>query len=351
MNHKRKDELSALNVLFCFLVIFIHVSSSPVSTMEPSGAGYFAVLIPWRLSAFVVQGFLFLSGLKLFLKNTAAIRYGAYCLSRFTSVVIPYILWVVIYYLYFCRNGYFPFEARALAGHLLRGDLVSHFYFVIVILQFYLLLPLWTRLIKAVHPALLLVYSLFLTLLFSQYLPDMLRLAVPGAPLFYNDRLFTTYLIYWIAGCLCGAHYERFKQMLLAGRAAICAAFFLSAAADAALTWLSATGGLFFPYHETVHTMYAVSAILFCCFLAVRYFQNRTLRSRLVKTIDRASYGIYLCHCLVIFMINDLLARLGITRIGQSYLIRTAATYLFSVGFCVLYQWIKQKMLYRKKDL
>ena len=66
----RKTEISMLNILLCLMVVFIHVSSAPVSQLNKESFQYITVMVPWRLSAFVVQGFIFLSGLKFFIKGT-----------------------------------------------------------------------------------------------------------------------------------------------------------------------------------------------------------------------------------------------------------------------------------------
>lgn len=79
----KKYEISFLNTLFCVLVIFIHVVSAPVTDLEKGTAAWTAVFVPWRLSAFVVQGFIFLSGMKMFLNTGRKIDYKKYYLSRF----------------------------------------------------------------------------------------------------------------------------------------------------------------------------------------------------------------------------------------------------------------------------
>lgn len=71
MSQPRRPELSRLNVLFCLLVVFIHVASHPVSTLDPLSWQYALVLIPQRLAFVSVPGFFLLSGLKLTLPRTS----------------------------------------------------------------------------------------------------------------------------------------------------------------------------------------------------------------------------------------------------------------------------------------
>ena len=62
----RRHEISFLNVVFCMLVVFIHIISYAVASFSPGSINYNLAMFPWRLSSFVVQGFVLLSGIKLF---------------------------------------------------------------------------------------------------------------------------------------------------------------------------------------------------------------------------------------------------------------------------------------------
>lgn len=172
---KKKQELSFLNVLFCLLVIFIHVAAEPASRLDRMSAEYAIVLIPWRLSAFVVQGFIFLSGLKMFLHESGK-GYFSYIGARLKSVALPYFVCVLCYYAYFqYKGGYFEPNLRELAAYILNGTLVSHLYFVVVIMQFYLLKPLWKRFTASVPPLLGITASLIVTLVCVTQLPLQFR--------------------------------------------------------------------------------------------------------------------------------------------------------------------------------
>lgn len=147
MNVSRKISLSAAGAVFCLLVIFIHVASPVITGADRQTAAYAAVLTAWRLSAFVVQGFILLAGIKLGLKISAGkIAWSGYYLSRLTRVVLPYVAWVVVYYLWFLARGYFEFSPSALLRYIFVGDLSAHFYFVVAVVQFYLLAPAWKAL-------------------------------------------------------------------------------------------------------------------------------------------------------------------------------------------------------------
>ena len=75
----RNREISFVNVVLCLLVMWIHICSVAVTGLPKENISFFGVYVPWRLSAFVVQGFIFLSALKYFRKE------GAFSLGKNTE--------------------------------------------------------------------------------------------------------------------------------------------------------------------------------------------------------------------------------------------------------------------------
>lgn len=340
----RKPELVLMNVLFCMLVIFIHVSSAPVTYYDKSSFQYAIVLIPWRLSAFVVQGFIFLSGLKAMLKMEQGIDYKKFYLTKLTRIVIPYLLWNIVYYLYFIKQGYFAFSIPELLTYFLNGTLVSPFYFIVIIVQFYTLMPLWLKIVKTVPPAVSLVVAFLLTYILGRYLPNITAWIFPGYSFQFADRILTTYLFYWIAGCYVGVYYTRAKELLSSKRNLVSALFVLFMLLESTLCYLSFSGHLIFRWLEEIHYLYCISAVSFVFMAISLFYENRALRSRLVKSIDTVSYSIYLMHCLMIYIINDVLWRFGITGISASYLIRILFVYSVTVGLCLVWKTAKDKV-------
>lgn len=85
---KRKSEIALFSLLMCVLVIFIHVTSWTLTAMDRTSVKYLLLLFPWRLSAFVVQGFVFLSGVRLFLSEKP-FDYGRFLRGRIRRIVFP----------------------------------------------------------------------------------------------------------------------------------------------------------------------------------------------------------------------------------------------------------------------
>jgi peptidoglycan/LPS O-acetylase OafA/YrhL len=348
-NKSYKPEISFLNVLLCLIVVFIHVSSSPVTDSDKTTWQYAAVMIPWRLAAFATQGFIMLSAIKIFITRPEKIDYRKFYISRLLRVILPYVAWVVIYYVYFNYRGYFKFELPALLRYIAVGDLVSHFYFVIVIIQFYLLIPVWFSLVKKHNPTVIIPFALIIMMIFSKYLPNIIDIIVPDYYFSYADRILPSYLFYWIAGCYIGYYYDAFISYIKTHKFAVTLIFCVTGICDAVLSYLSFTGIKSIYWLEDVHILYCMSALCFFYMLAYMVAVNLNAVAAFVFTrLNKITYSIYLSHILVIFITDNQLSKAGITSISVTYGIRFIAAYFVTIAACLIFAAISKKLKRRE---
>lgn len=344
---ERYLEISILNVFLCILVVFIHVSTAPLNTLENGSWQYVAIMIPRRGFAFVVQGFIFLSGLKLFLVKKDNFSYLSYLVRRFVHVFLPYIIWVVLYYLYFVYGRkYFRFDAARLLKHIITGDLVSPFYYIIIIAQFYVLVPLWRRVIVKSNPVILTAFSVIITVISWKYLPGIISAFVPNYFFAYSDRMFTSYLVFWIAGCYAGVHYQQFKKILRDNKSMIRAFFGVALALYLYLCYQRFSLGRDVAFLDDVRVVYCMSAILFFYSASVGLAGagQKNTASRAIKAIngvDRVSYSIFLTHCLVIFQLDHMLKLYMDLPVRISFPLRLIVVYAVSIGASLLWRKIR----------
>ena len=344
---KKYFEISVLNAFMCILVVFIHVSTAPLGALESESWQYIIIMIPRRGFAFVVQGFIFLSGMKLFLSRTKQFSYGSYLAKRFLHVILPYIIWVVIYYLYFAfYRHYFTFSITSLLRYMYVGDLVSPFYYIIIIAQFYILAPFWRKIIAKANPVILTSFALLITIISTKYLPEMIAALFPNAHFMYADRVFATYLIYWIAGCFAGLNYEKFKKTLSENRMLINTAFGFALVYYIYLCYLRFSQGKGIAYLEDVRIFYCICAILFFFSAAVRISERRKTGAdsrfdMAVSSIDKVSYSIYLAHCLVIFELDHILEPYASMSVKASYPLRLIIVYAVTICGSLLWRRLR----------
>lgn len=333
---QRKSELSALNVLFCLLVVFIHVASHPVSALDKLSGAYALVLAAQRLSFVSVPGFFLLSGLKLTLPRSAPLCLREYYCGRVRTILLPYMFTASVYYLVFVFwLKWFPFSLKDFVGYLIRGDLSAQFYFLIALFQFILLAPLFLSLSRRWSPMLLVPFSVGIMWLSSMYFNGVLQVFLPNASFLYADRVFTSYLAYYMAGCCIGQSYPQFQEFLWKNRGLIWTLCIFFAVADAGLSVLAFSGRRYIPYLEHIHTMYIFSAILALFDVALCLPSSLP---RIVMAIDRVSFDIYLWHCLVITIFNQYAPNLGLTRVSEQFVVRFLVTYGVTVSGCLLWR-------------
>ena len=336
---KRRGELSLMNVLLCLFVIFIHVSSHAVTWADKASWQYAAILVPWRLCACAVPGFFFLSGVKFTLTMKPEFSYGRYILGRVKRVLVPYILCAAVYWVYFLYRNYMTFSVPEFLKLLADGNLSSHFYFIIAVMQFYLLAPLWRWLAKKFEQpewmAAALVITLPVSLIYGQYLADFLLVFYQGGIFPYADRVFTTYLVWWVCGLAVGKYYERAVAAARAHFGAVTILFVIGAAQNAYLSWLHFSGHMSIWWLETVHTLYVMSAVMFLLALAVKLADTKLPEFRLISLIDRTSFSIYLWHPLALYLADQVIAYIPAPSILLTFALRAVFAFGGTIAVCV----------------
>lgn len=330
-NKKRlKSEISVLNVLFCLMVIFIHITSYTIAALDAASPTVKVLHAFWRLCSCAVYGFIFLSGVKLFLKEYKDFSLKKFYVSRLKKIVLPYVVAVIFYYLFEISRGYYEFSFKELGFFLLSGKIECHLYFVVIIIQFYLLMPLWQKLVSLKNKPLLLTGAFLLNVFFVYQIPKLF------GGFGYNDRVFTSYIFFWLLGCVCGKCYNRFLAVLKKSAAAFILFFIICFAADAYLSYICKFG-IYYKITETVHLLYCFGAILFFYCLAYSGKVREIAQNKIFKRINDASYEIYLVHIFVLYKANDFILCLKIGEL-KAWILRAAVVYSVSILLCVAYK-------------
>lgn len=336
---KRKFEISYVNIALCLGVIAIHVLSEPINMLERSLPAFICTFIPWRMLSCAVPGFIFLSGLKLSLKPVK--DWGKFYWRRFTSVIVAYLIWMPVYYAFSWKLGYYEsIGIKHFFTVLFDGTSTAHFYFIVVIVQFYLLHPLWQALTTL--PAIPVIAIAAVITGYSQVWLPIIFDNNGIVPLLTNDRLFTNYLLYYIIGCYIGRNYDKFTEILHRFRLAAYAPFIWLAVVD-----------LFFSYrvmayHEInlwlyyVNMAYCVFAILSALALCTAIAKKHS-PSGFIICLDKASYYIYLTHLLVLMIAKYILDTAGFTGVLDRLPIIGVSTYIIPIVVCMGYVQLKTK--------
>jgi len=331
---RRREELSVCNVFFAVLVIFIHTIAEPVDGYDKDSLLYFLALGIWRLSSFVVQGYIFLSGVKLFMSSRKESA-GHFYLGRLRRVVLPYLAACCLFALYGLLTGTMQLTPSSFFRDLLTGKLCGHFYYVILIVQFYLLTPFWQKCIRKTDPMLGCLTALMVMAICKIYMPDLLQF-LTGHPFTENSLLFTSYLFYFIAGTYCAMAYDRFRIFVDRYRISLLITWGILGVINWIFLWMQFRGIYYAPWLELFHVLYCIYAILGSISLAYLWQEKKLFQTKFFRLVDKWSYHVYLLHPLVIFFADSIFHRIGL----QSLTIRFGLRMVLVYGSMILLVWI-----------
>ena len=78
-----------------------------------------------------------------FRKEDGGPKYGPYVLGRVWKVYLPYAAAVVVYYAVLAQIHYVTPSWKGFFSYLWLGNLSSQFYYIVITMQFYLLMPMY----------------------------------------------------------------------------------------------------------------------------------------------------------------------------------------------------------------
>lgn len=218
-NRKRLDELDAFRLIAAICVVIIHLSASAMVKFQTGSTLQLLVSMINALALFAVPAFIAISGLTTQLSyQTRSFKLGEFYEKKLLTLVLPYIIWTVIYHLYVSHLTGAPFNLMLLLNQLFYGTAFYHLYFMPIIFQFYLLYPLFFWLSKRVPDYVLLGGSLVLFVLYlGRAFPLFSHATLPWptkAELKYADRFFMSYLPFYTLGLVLANNLALFKRKL-----------------------------------------------------------------------------------------------------------------------------------------
>ena len=314
MAKQRIRELDTLRAIAFMAVVLQHAIGI---YNQRGGLGLYtkwAMAFMFSLAKFAVPTFVFITGLVLFYNYYDSLDCRTFFAKRFREILVPYLIWS---FLYTFRNLHsWPFTAeflQAYAKNLLLGTASYHLWFIVLIVQFYILFPVWRLLFRGaarVLPSSAYRYAV-LAAAFVSFLM-LTEWASPGhfrtgSPLFmklikYRDRTFLLWFGYFLLGGLAGFNLDKFYTILK------------RIAVPGLIVYLGFTG--YFTYYlshrqETLNLTFVTSfkssmvltslaAIASYYFLSVYISNNLTDRFPFFDILGRYSFGAYLGHALVL---------------------------------------------------
>ncbi|NOV00885.1 acyltransferase [Paenibacillus planticolens] len=346
-------EIDLVRAIAIIAVVLIHSTSG--ATQLSLGSGSQAVFFMLnKASLFTVPLFIWISGVVLFYTYYDRWEPGmsrVFWTKRLRRILIPYVLCSLFYYLYnqFMFHGNIQFDVIYFIKLLISGNASYHLYYMVIIVQFYLLFPL---LITAVRRSAWLRQWLIPLGIGVQAAAYAFHHEVHPLPEYAS--LFVSYSALFAFGAFMGIHYtaivawsERYKQLIwtimcLAG-ATFVGMLLLHQYG------LTAIGNVWF---ELALLVYCMSMPL-CC---VRWSQARLAsRSKLgssLSALGAASFGIYLVHPALLTLWDRSVPPSGRIWIYDLHTVASILISLLGSWLCIqLYAFTRTHWMLKSKEL
>jgi len=330
---QKLEDISLLRALSCLAVIMIHVTAFIIFLEDTGETAQIFLSFLNALSVFAVPAFLLISGYTLSYKYTKVkMFWGQFFGKRLSNVLVPYICWTVLYYALFVVQGMQSLSFSLLLKNLLLGNMVYHLYFVVIIVQFYLLFGVFRFLWSRFDSFLLPLAFLIINILFMRYFSFM-----------YIDRFFMRYVFFFVWGGYAAQHREQFQGFLEKQivRIVLLIGYLLMAVRAAIRYYQKFVLG--HPYDVFTEDLYWVfyCTVAILCYWSITILLSRTGPVRIKKLLDKissASYYIYLAHPLAIFAAQYLMNKLSVYSTSTRLILVCGLIFGVVFPLAILYQ-------------
>lgn len=339
---QKLTELFLLTSFLCCFVVLIHTSSEGVTKLMIGSWQHKIFFMFNKALSFVVPGFVFLSGLKLtYSYQQKSFDFFYFMKKRFLKILIPYIFWYIVYYRFLTSLGFM--EEKTIQQHIfsfIMGDLISPFYFVTIIFQFYLLFGLFLYFIRKYKSIYVFIASAIIQYIYLKYI------YIP-----YDDRFFMTYIVYFALGCVMSENLELFKIKIQQYSILIYVCFIFLVYWHITHSYNSSIEGIVYKNWRMFTCLFSISAIL--TFYHISYSITQKAPKwflSIFKAIDESSFYIFLGHCYVLYSCNEHWFQVGVQSIFRKFMLNSVIVFFISFFVSFLYVLCKKKWcsIYKK---
>jgi peptidoglycan/LPS O-acetylase OafA/YrhL len=355
MSHQRIHAIEYIRGISMLGVIGIHTGAYSLANPYVN-VHLFALLEIF--TRFSVPIFFFVSAFGLFRNQDLSqkLDYLNFMKRRIKTVFVPYVVWSLIYLLHYTwiSGDTAPWATTTLLKYLVFGLASYQLYFLVILLWFYSLMPLWRIIVRPITAAPLTYLGIMLVLqiAFNYYSSYVLT---PHFTNHYMNLAVQHRLSYWvihyififILGAVSAVCYDQFLRTLKKYHQIIHGAFFVSLAGMLLFYYFLLYAKGYTPEQavNTAHqlspigVLYTLTATLFFFYQFTTYQFSEGF-SNLLEALGKYSYSVYLVHPLVMYYLVIYITNTGKLMTATVTLTFFIFTVVLSMSFAKLVEKI-----------
>ena len=338
-------------------VVAIHVGSQYLLNPTPN---IHLVALFEIVSRFSVPIFFFISAFGLFYKIDlySPFDYEKFLSRRFKAVLLPYLVWSVIYFVY--DNNFFDYgypEIGYVVEVLFFGLAKYQLYFMVILIWFYLLMPLWIKILRNLTPEkfFMLFFAQIFFNYFSSYSAELFQFtqSLPNdsiLKMFLQWRLnylVLHYVFIFLLGGIFAINSARFFAWLKVNKNFVTKVFFATLILHLGYFYYLIFLKNFTPLDavNTAHQLsptgffYTIAASIFL-FMLFENYRFRGLTQNFLSLTGKNSFFVYLFHPFAINFLNYGRAEFNIVMNAPVAILFFLATALISIGVALTWKKI-----------
>ncbi len=343
MKKQQIESIYFLRLFAMMMVVLVHVTAAYASVLPYSGDAYQKYHFINRIIRIEAGIFIVITGLVFFYsyikKPLTKELWKSYYTRRVTYILIPYIIWALIYEAYSIYVGAREFNATEILLRILKGESYYQLHFIFLIVQIYLVLPVfvWIAQKFTFFRRYMWLFGVVLQLVYLQ-LNSMYGLV--------SFTLFISSLSTFLLGAWIGVYYNEQKAKSTNKSTIVLLIVALIAGAVVSslhyYVYTVKTLYLWGVMYEVINTFYLVlgSYVAFRIgeILAAKLPRRAVIT---VRNIAMYSFGFYLIHPLVLNIVSGFVP----AHSNQLFNIEMLIRYILTLTLCYLIIWACHRFL------
>lgn len=331
MKKERIDELYVTRALAILGVLIVHATSFPITELSSKSSFFGIYTFSNTFFRFGTTTFIFLSSFVLFYsyyhRPFTLSLIGNFYKRRFLYIIIPYILFSLIYFLY-----HFPYYSsvftnmemlKLFLSQLAKGEAAGHLYFVFISIQLYILFPLLLLFFKRFPKFIKYSFWIGLAIQWLFVIVNFYYLNIPN-----KANIALSYFSFYFLGIYFGVYYAKINDFLQIRRSqllstkqgfltlALWVSWFIISIIHATMMHLVYSGKeininvpFVFEFIWNAHTLFSALILL-----QLSYIIYRKCSKKLVNPLIHlgvVSFGVYLIHLIILNVYQQVVPHFG----------------------------------------